>query len=328
MESPGVSSLPIVLPWYDGNDDECVITEEKETETAEVEEEGSTVDASSLSGQPTIPEAKLIIGLSDRPQLEFKYIKALEAILQPKTSWPFCYRSRQLKALCRQYLNVEKNEVWFHVTQVLDYPIAYCIAQANEFDLWPKWHILCSKNVPIGPDNDPLRRISHWNKSLVMGLVKGEVLCDINRFINPSQGFYIEHVQSLDQSDPHYFPPTNKTLTRDDTWTSFMLIPLSRETTLVATVIKSALPTTLPHFVIKRLLAPLGSQFCHVYPKTLKTIAHPVKGKPWQERVAEDKSGLYKLINTITPLDERENRDCKGGYLNEELQSLLEMQCS
>lgn len=271
-----------------------------------------------------IPEIDTILGLRDRVHLRPIYVEALEAVLKGNSQWPICYRNRQMQCIVRQLYTPENKTVRFHVLQVLDAPISDCMAQANEFDLWPKWHLICSKNTPLGPDDDKFYRISYWKKNFAMGLVKGEVLCEINRFVNQKQGFYVEQVRNLPDTSPEYFP-AEKGIDRDDTYTSFMLVPLSKNKTLVNTVIRSAIPKKLPDFIVRRILAPLGGQFCHTYAKVVDSITHPIKGVPWRDRIKQDSSGIYALLDSIGPLDERHSNFGKGAYLNEELQRLLQV---
>eukprot|EP00397_Hematodinium_sp_SG-2012_P040842 GEMP01044827.1.p1 GENE.GEMP01044827.1~~GEMP01044827.1.p1 ORF type:complete len:159 (+),score=21.86 GEMP01044827.1:621-1097(+) len=131
-----------------------------------------------------------------------------------------------------------------------------------------------------------------------MGLIQGDVVPDIHRFVDQDLLFLIEHVQPLDAKDRFYVPPIQG-LQRELLESATLIIPIGTEKTLVLTTLRIEFGMTPPAPMVRSILPTLASQSVSTYNKTMKMIRDPKKGAEWRMRMDADEDGVYAVLRSL-----------------------------
>merc|ERR550534_226947 len=222
---------------------------------------------------------------------------------EKKSRWASCYEDSKQKVSASYAFNDGDTFVWLSLRMELDVSIEELVCSSFETDLWGRWHPIVHTNTLLSPPA-AWRQVCHWKKSLPFGLMKGEMLSDIYRFMNTEKCFLAENVAPLDELDPLYFPE-QKGLNREIIESATVFIPKGAGKSLVVTTLRAELGFSLSARMVRSLVPKLASQTASQFAKTTKLIQHPKKGEAWRERIETDALGIYKTLREAAVRSEK-----------------------
>lgn len=213
-------------------------------------------------------------------------------------AWVDCQLdAEKRKAIASYRYSQGESFAWFTMRFMLDAHLAEVLVSTYEVDLWNKWHPIVYQNDLLSPE-EPWRQRCHWKKSIAMGLLKGDVLPDMLRFADRDRCFMLESVQPMRPMDEYYLEPVQG-LQRELLESATMLIPIGTEKTMLATTMRVDLGLTPPISMVRRILPALAGKSVATFHNTMGIIKHPNKGKPWRDRINQDKMGIYKVAKEL-----------------------------
>lgn len=201
------------------------------------------------------------------------------------------------KAFASYQYNQGESHAWFTMRFMLDCSLAEFMVSTYETDLWPKWHPIVYQNDLLAPE-EQWRQRCHWKKSIAMGLLKGDVLPDLRRFADMDRCFLLESVQPIRPNDDYFREPV-KGLQRELLESATLSIPIGTEKTLIITTLRVDLGLTPPISMVRKILPAVASKSVSTFHNTITKIKHPSKGKPWRDRITEDKMGIYQIAKEL-----------------------------
>jgi hypothetical protein len=174
---------------------------------------------------------------------------------------------------------------------------------ANETDLVRTWQtMLATDPVVLGARH--AQHLCTWNRlSLLAGLVKIDFCNEIQRFVDVKHGMLVEYIRSIDKawSDPcvttRYVdpkPPYRRTITEvKNVW-----LALGERDTLLIQVNRIKVPVPMTKWLFSMLGYILGKLVASSLIDNAVLVKKP--GSKWIDRLAQDKCGLYRLLNAAS----------------------------
>eukprot|EP00397_Hematodinium_sp_SG-2012_P034897 GEMP01037475.1.p1 GENE.GEMP01037475.1~~GEMP01037475.1.p1 ORF type:complete len:335 (+),score=43.67 GEMP01037475.1:142-1146(+) len=255
--------------------------------------------ATSLSMVSIVEDTYLqnVIGMTRENAKYYHMALQMSSPSSSKSGWLNCLDSPKLQAKASYQYTRGDSFAWISLIFELDANIAEVGASTHETDLWHTWHPIVYSNELLGV-KETWRQKCHWKKSIAMGLIQGDVVPDIHRFVDQDLLFLIEHVQPLDAKDRFYVPPIQG-LQRELLESATLIIPIGTEKTLVLTTLRIEFGMTPPAPMVRSILPTLASQSVSTYNKTMKMIRDPKKGAEWRMRMDADEDGVYAVLRSL-----------------------------
>eukprot|EP00397_Hematodinium_sp_SG-2012_P003534 GEMP01003542.1.p1 GENE.GEMP01003542.1~~GEMP01003542.1.p1 ORF type:complete len:493 (+),score=57.14 GEMP01003542.1:258-1736(+) len=236
----------------------------------------------------------IIHGLTDENKKMYK-----EALLRLSETpeWQCAYESINPPARLLYQMDHGNKAGWLYLAMILPVPLVDLLAPTLEVETWTKWHPYCTKHVKTG-SHSTWQFQSHFEQSMAWGAFKTDQNTRTLRWVNESQGFFLQSLHTLSAGDDGYIQPR---LNRDNLQADVLSASPSPNESLMLQRIRIEMPVALPHFVQKFV-------FGTVAPKLLKQMTAnaanvPNPKFPYKALVEEDIIGIYEYLKVIMQED-------------------------
>jgi len=189
---------------------------------------------------------------------------------------------------------------WFYVAFLIPAPLVLVLSPALETETWPKWHPYCTKHVTAGTSN-AWRCQTHFEQSMMFGAVKSDQNTRAYRWVNETQGFFLQRITTINPDEDGYVKPR---LNREKVSADILAISPEQQKTIVLQRIRVELPVAIPHFLQKFVFHTLAPKMLKQMSDNAAMAANPKN--PYMRLIEEDRGGLYAhLLKLDDPTSER-----------------------
>lgn len=232
----------------------------------------------------------VIHGLTDANKETYK-----EALLRlaETPAWNTAYENKNPPAKILYKMEPGNRVGWLFVAMRLPAGIVQILAPTLEVDTWTKWHPYCTKHAMAGSASTWAFQ-SHFEQSMAFGAFKSDQNTRTQRWVNETQGFFLQHITTVNAGEEGYVAPR---LNRDKLEADVLTASPSPNETLMLQRIRIEMPITIPNFMQKFVFATAA-------PKMLKQLISNAAladnpKHPYKRLIEEDRLGIYAFLQPL-----------------------------
>eukprot|EP00397_Hematodinium_sp_SG-2012_P018630 GEMP01019091.1.p1 GENE.GEMP01019091.1~~GEMP01019091.1.p1 ORF type:complete len:420 (+),score=88.32 GEMP01019091.1:84-1343(+) len=211
--------------------------------------------------------------------------------------WECAYKSANPPAKVQYKMDPGNKSGWLYLAMVLPHPLVATMAPRVEVDTWTKWHPYCTKHEMTG-DSSTWHYQSHFEQSMAFGAFKMDQNVRVERWVNESDGFFLQSLTTLKPEDIGYVKPR---MNRNQVEGAVLTLSPSPNETLMLQLLRFETPIAIPHFIQKFVFGTVAPK---LLTQLITNASHVQDPKyPYQERIEEDKCGIYAYLSKLALSD-------------------------
>eukprot|EP00397_Hematodinium_sp_SG-2012_P022554 GEMP01023378.1.p1 GENE.GEMP01023378.1~~GEMP01023378.1.p1 ORF type:complete len:425 (+),score=85.26 GEMP01023378.1:90-1364(+) len=249
---------------------------------------------SSVDGGEGHSLAPVIHGLTDENKETYQ---ATLRMLAEVPDWECGYESADPPGKLLYKMDPGNKVGWMYMAMVLPCPLVATLAPTLEVDTWTKWHPYCTKHEKTG-DSSTWHCQSHFEQSMAFGAFKMDQNVRVERWVNESDGFFLQSLTTLKPEDIGYVKPR---MNRNQVEGAVLTLSPSPNETLMLQLLRFETPIAIPHFIQKFVFGTVAPK---LLTQLITNASHVQDPKyPYQERIEEDKCGIYAYLSKLALSD-------------------------
>lgn len=214
--------------------------------------------------------------------------------------WLVAYSNKNPPAKMLYEMEKGRKVCWFYLAFLIPAPLVLVLAPALETETWPKWHPYCTKHVKTGTSS-AWRCQTHFEQSMMFGAVKSDQNTRTYRWINETQGFFLQQITTINPDEDGYVKPR---LNREKVSADILAISPEQQKTMVLQRVRVELPVAIPNFLQKFVFQTVAPKMLKQMSDNASMAANPKN--PYKRLIEEDRGGLYAHLHRLDdPTSER-----------------------